>query len=438
MSKKDFAVELNPNVVNLKESATLAINLTARGMRAAGKTVAHFGFGQSPFPVHPKIQIALANNAHQKDYLPTRGLPALCDAIACYYKQFFDYDLNKDLVLVGPGSKEMIFQALYILEGPVLVPAPSWVSYGPQINLRGKQIEAIVTKRENSYKLQASELEETCSKLGVGQKILILNNPSNPTGAVYTDQEVKELSEVARKNKVIVISDEIYSLINFSGREYVGFPKYYPEGTILTSGLSKSHAAGGYRLGFLALPEGMESVCKGLSAMISETFSAVSAPIQYAALEAYCGDYDLMSYVKQCTKIHKACGEYLHTRFVEMGLNCPKPEGAFYLFPDFQNYKEKLASRGIKGCKTLATELLDKAGVALLPGSDFYYPEEAMGCRVATVDYDGDWVYQKSLEPLHNPHVNQHSLDQNFVEEHCPNLKWGADQIQAFLEALDE
>lgn len=438
MSKKDFAVELNPNVISLKESATLAINLTARGMRASGKTVAHFGFGQSPFPVHPKIQIALANNAHQKDYLPTRGLPALCDAIAAYYKQFFDYDLNKDLVLVGPGSKEMIFQALYILEGPVLVPAPSWVSYGPQINLRGKQIEAIVTQRENSYKLQASELEETCSRLGSGQKILILNNPSNPTGAVYTDQEVKELSDVARKNKVIVISDEIYSLINFSGREYVGFPKYYPEGTILTSGLSKSHAAGGYRLGFLALPEGMESVCKGLSAMISETFSAVSAPIQYAALEAYCGDYDLMSYVKQCTKIHKACGEYLHTRFVEMGLNCPKPEGAFYLFPDFQNYKEKLASIGINSCKTLATELLDKAGVALLPGSDFYYPEEALGCRVATVDYDGDWVYQKSLEPLHNPHVSQHPLDQNFVEKHCPNLKWGADQIQAFLEALDE
>ncbi|MCO4793157.1 MAG: aminotransferase class I/II-fold pyridoxal phosphate-dependent enzyme [Bacteriovoracaceae bacterium] len=437
MSKKEFAVELNSHVVNLKESATLAINLTARGLRAAGKQVAHFGFGQSPFPVHPKIQIALANNAHQKDYLPTRGLPELCGAISTYYKQFFDYDLNKDLILVGPGSKEMIFQVLYVLEGPVLVPAPSWVSYGPQINLRGKEIEEIITKRDNSYKLQAEELAETCKKYGEGQKILILNNPSNPTGALYTDKEIKDLSEVARKNKVIIISDEIYSLINFSGRDYVGFHKYYPEGTILTSGLSKSHAAGGYRMGFLSLPEGMESVCKCLSAMISETFSAVSAPIQHAALEAYCGDYDLMRYVKQCTKIHKACGEYLHKRFIEMGLNCPKPEGAFYLFPDFGNYKEKLNKRGIKTCSELTRVLLDEHGVALLPGSDFYYPDDHFGCRVATVDYDGSAVYQASLEPLLKPDTKDYVLGDKFVEENCPNLKWGADQIAAFLEKID-
>lgn len=152
MEKKQPIV--NPNITALKESATLAINLKARGAKAAGEDVCHFGFGQSPFHVHQSIQIALANNAFQKDYLPTRGLPALCEAIAEYHKQFFDYNFDKDLILIGPGSKELIFQVLYVLEGPVLVPAPSWVSYGPQLNIRGKEIDAIITKRENSYKCQ--------------------------------------------------------------------------------------------------------------------------------------------------------------------------------------------------------------------------------------------------------------------------------------------
>lgn len=435
--KKGFRPHINYNISSLKESSTLAINMKAKELRSQGHEVHHFGFGQSPFAVHSKIQIALAKAAHEKDYLPTRGLPKLCEMLAWYHREFFKYNLDPNMILIGPGSKELIFQALYVLEGEVFVPAPSWVSYGPQLNIRGKKIHAVLTKRENSYKLQADELAEACERDTEQQKILILNNPSNPTGAVYTEEEIVALSKVCRDHRIIVIADEIYALTNFSGRPYVSFHQHYPEGTIVTGGLSKSHAAGGYRMGFMALAPNMEEVIKSLSAMISETFSAVSSPIQYAALEAYSGDYDLMSYIKQCTRIHKVVGEYMHKRFIDMGLNCPKPEGAFYLFPDFSNFKDSLQAKGIHSCVDLAGRLLIENSVATLPGDDFYYPKENYGIRVATVDYNGENVYQESLKPVLHTDEPFALLDDSFVEENCPSIKRGCDEIENFIKELE-
>lgn len=420
--------KINPNVLSLKESATLAINLKARAAIKEGKQVCHFGFGQSPFSVHPLIQEELANNSHQKDYLPTRGLPELCQTISEFHKRVFNYDLYPEGILIGPGSKEMIFQALFALEGKVLVPAPSWVSYGPQVNIKGDRIIEIQTSKDNSYKLQGSELEAICKSEGNGQKILILNNPTNPTGAIYSEKEIKEISEVSKANNVIVISDEIYSLVNFEGEKYHSCHEYYPEGTIITSGLSKSHAAGGYRMGFISFPQNMCEVIKAISALVSETFSAVSAPIQYASVIAYSDNEELLEYIRQCTKIHKACGEYLAKRFQKMGLACPMPGGAFYLFPDFNDYKDKLEAKGIGTATKLANALFDQKLVAILPGSDFYLPESYLGCRVATVDYDGESVYQASLKVT--------ELGDSFVEQNCPNLKEGADRIESFLDAL--
>lgn len=415
---------VNPHIANLKESATLAINQAALQARRQGEMVCHFGFGQSPFEVHPIIQQALADNTHQKDYLPTQGLPALRQAIASYHADHFGYDLDPDCILVGPGSKELIFQTLFVLEGAVIVPAPSWVSYGPQVNIRGKDIVPVITRRENRYILQPQELQETCENIGSGQKVLILNNPSNPTGAIYSDAEVQALAEVCRRYQVIVISDEIYAQVNFSGSSYTGFASYYPEGTIITSGLSKTQGAGGYRMGFLACPPNMNEVIKALAAMISETFSAVASPIQHAALHAYSGDPVLAAYVEQCTAIHRAAGDYLWRRFEAMGLNCPRPQGAFYLFPDFNNHRELLAARGITNSLQLSRQLFDEMRVAVLPGSDFYYPQDFLGVRVASVDYPGGKVYEAAQSA---------TPDDAFIETHCPNLKTGCDRLQGFL-----
>jgi aspartate/methionine/tyrosine aminotransferase len=420
---------LNTHVTSLKESATLAINQRAKERRTAGKPTYHFGFGQSPFSVHPKIQQELKRNSHRKEYLPTQGLPELRAAIASFYKSQFDYDFSAENVLIGPGSKELIFEILFILEGPLLIPAPSWVSYGPQAQIRGKSVVPILTRREDSYKLTPKQLKEECLHQRVNrQKILIINNPNNPTGAVYSDEELAELAAVAREERVIIISDEIYALIRFNDNKFTGFSHHYPEGTFVTGGLSKGHSAGGYRLGFVAIPEAMKVVMKALKALVSETFSAVSAPTQYAAIAAFDGDDDIVEYTQQCARIHRICGEYLQDRWLAMGAECPKPEGAFYVFPDFNNFVGRFERRGIETASQLCNQLLAKCGVAMLPSSDFYMPDEYLGCRCATVDYDGERVYKAAKKGK--------KLDFEFVEKYCPNLKEGCDAVEKFLKKL--
>jgi aspartate/methionine/tyrosine aminotransferase len=419
---------VNPLVLGLKESATLAINLRALQMRHEGLEVFHFGFGQSPFPVPEPLQEALRRNADKKDYLPTRGLPELCEAVAAFYRGEFGYDFTSADVCVGPGSKELIFQTIYLLEGPLLVPAPSWVSYGPQAALRGKEIVPIATQRENGYRLQAEELDRACHRLGQCQKLLILNNPNNPTGAFYRRGEIEELAEICRAYQVIVLSDEIYAMLNYTDRPHSSMAHYYPEGTIVTGGLSKSFAAGGYRLGVMLVPQGLSMVMAALKSVISETFSAVSAPIQYAALEAYGNFEAVRPFVRTTCQIHRHACEYLHRRFEAMGLNCPRPEGAFYLFPDFQNQREALRKRGIFTGRRLCDVLLTEAHVAMLPGSDFYLAATELGVRVAGVDYDG----AAALAAW--PGFEQ--MTDALAARLFPRLVGGCDRLEAFLSGL--
>lgn len=419
---------LNPLVLSLRESATLAINRTALDLRRAGQPIFHFGFGQSPFPVPEPLQEALRRNVHQKDYLPTRGLPELCQAVAAFYRREFDYDFSAEEVCIGPGSKELIFQTIYLVEGPLLVPAPSWVSYGPQAALRGKSIVPIATRRENGYRLQAEELDRACHGLGQCQKVLILNNPNNPTGAFYRRQEMEDLAEICRAYQVLVISDEIYAMLNFTDRPHSSMAHFYPEGTIVSAGLSKSFAAGGYRLGVLLVPRSLQLVMEALQSVISETFSAVSAPIQYAALEAY-GNFDaIRPFVAKTSDIHHYVCDYVYRRLIAMGLNCPRPEGAFYLFPDFQNQREQLRCKGILTGQRLCEDLLQEAHVALLPGGDFYLAATALGARLAPVDYDGSAAL--AAWP------GKEAVTDGMARQLFPRIIEGCDRLADYLSAL--
>ena len=421
-------IEINEHVLKLKESATLAINLKAKELANEGKTVYHWGFGQSPFPISDGIQAELKKRSGHKEYLPTLGLLELRQTISEYYSRTYHYKADPENIFIGPGSKELIFQLLYLLKGQFIIPAPSWVSYGPQIDLKGEKASYLQTKKENNYKMLPEELDNHLSTLGKGQKSIILNSPSNPTGQVYSEAELANIAKVLKKHEVIVISDEIYGQVNFTTQYSPSLSQFYPEGTIITGGLSKAHSAGGYRLGYMIIPEELTEIISPLKSMISETFSAVAAPIQYAAIKAWDGDKEIEKQVQLSTAIHKACGEYFHHRLHQMKLHTAKPQGAFYLFVSFAEYREQFKSKNILTSQQLCDYLLENVQIALLPGDDFYYPEESLTTRLAFVDYDGESVLKAAQ--------NSSAIDHHFVETNCPHMKEGLDKLENFIQSL--
>ncbi len=417
-------LEINSHFLAMKPSATLRINQKAKAAKASGKNICHLGFGESPFPVPEKVQQALKNNSHQHSYLPSKGLLELREVIVEYQKKHFGYNFKAENIIVGPGSKQLLFQLLTILEGEVMLPSPSWVSYRPILQMKGRRVHELETKLTNDYKLEAPILE-----LGPKQKLLIMNSPSNPTGVIYTDSEVAALATVARQNNVIIISDEIYALINYSGKPYTGFSKYYPEGTIVTNGLSKSHHMGGYRVGYAAVPDNMKPLVDALESMTDASYSSVSAPIQYAAIAAFKLDTKTDKDFVLCNQIHQATSNYVFKRLIAMGLESPKPEGAYYLFPSFAPFKEKLNKKGITTSSALAERLFDDELVVVLPGTDFHCPETQLNVRITTVDYNGEQVLELAQK------LNG-AISEKFITENCPNLVLALDRLATFLNKL--
>ncbi|MCF6775134.1 aminotransferase class I/II-fold pyridoxal phosphate-dependent enzyme [Thiotrichales bacterium 19X7-9] len=424
-------IQINPRISQVKESATLAINQKVQTMRSQGQSICHLGFGQAPFNIPKLIQESLKAHAHQKNYLPGSGLPELCQAVANYYHSEFDYQYTKEHILIGPGSKELLFQLFFMLEGPVLIPQSSWVSYGPQMALLNKPYHIIDTYEEDNYCLKAEELEAACLKLAQKdsskQKILIINTPNNPTGAIYPKDMLIQLAEICSKYNIIVISDEIYANIDFNDSNHTSIAHYYPQKTIVTGGLSKLFSAGGYRLGVCLIPEAMQQLYQALKVMISETYSCVSSPIQYAALTAYSQYKKIKPYLDDCTKVHKIASLYLYQRFINMGLSLPKPQGAFYLFPNFKAYQASFDRLDIKTNAQLANMILEQTQVALLPGEDFYRNANEYTFRAASTDYNG----QKALEAYQQGDTND-----AIINHHMRNLVKGCNRLEEWLDNL--
>lgn len=426
----DHRYAINLNVRGIQPSATLRINETSNQLRAEGRDIIKLGLGQSPFPVPERVVSALRDHAHEKDYLPVKGLKTLREAISRYINRSERMRSTWEDVLIGPGSKELLFILQLAYYGDLLIPRPSWVSYAPQARIIGRSVHWLPTHGENNWQLTAEELDIVCRDDPSRPRILILNYPSNPTGCTYTEDQLLALAHVARKYKIILLSDEIYGEVHFEGK-HKSIARYYPEGTIISTGLSKWAGAGGWRLGTFIFPPELRPLQDAMAIIASETYTATSAPIQHAAIAAFDGGPDLDEYLKQSRRILKVIGEYLHRRLTKMGAVVQKPEGAFYLFPDFSGFRDALANRDIKTSQALCQSLLEKTGVAILPASDFGFAPDHMGARLAFVDFDG----AEALDLAGNQYADK-DLDDAFVQEACPRLVTAMDKIAAWLEEL--
>jgi len=366
-------VNLNPTVKGLSTSVTLSINEKCAQLQQQGRRIYSLGFGQSPFPVPESVVDELRANAFQKTYLAVKGLAELRDAVAQFHKRVNQLNADRENVLIGPGTKELLFLLQLTYFGDLVLPAPSWVSYAPQAAILGRKVSWIQTRKENGWRLTPQELDELCSADPSRPRLLILNYPSNPTGLTLNSAHLEGLATVAQKYRLLVLSDEIYGELDHTGK-HVSIANYYPEGTIVSSGLSKWCGAGGWRLGTFVFPSSLQWLLDAMSTVISETYSAVSSPIQYAAIRAFQGGPDIERYVAQSRRILRSLGDVVGKRLHAHGVDVQPAEGGFYLFPDFGDYRGELGARDITTSAQLCERLLNETGVALLPGSDFGRP----------------------------------------------------------------
>ena len=405
---------IKEKIINLDLSSTLKINEISKNLEKKGKEVIKFGFGQSPFQVPNKIVDELKKNAHKKNYLPIQGLNELREAIARSESKKKNKDLNSDQIIIGPGSKELMFLLHMCFDGEIILPIPSWVSYKPQSIIADNIYHWIDTSSENNWYPTASSIENLVKKDTKKKYLLILNSPNNPTGQI--NKNLKEISKIIQKYNIIVLSDEIYSDLTFN-EKYDSIFNYCPEKVIVSNGLSKWCGAGGWRLGYFLIPNQLKNLQDSIKVLASETFSSVSAPIQYAAIKAFTDDHN--DYIKKSKNILKNIGEFVYKNLSSNKIIMNKPSGGFYLMPEFLNKKFQSSAE-------MCSDLLNQKNVAVLPGSDFGFAKNRMIARISYTDFDGENFMSKI-------NVNT-DIDDKLISLLAPKVVEGVKRLKDWAE----
>ena len=392
----------------------------------------HFAFGQSPFSPPPSVVEALRAHAGEHGYLPTAGLPTLRETVARYYAHHFRITVAPEQVVVSPGSKEMIAMLLTALEGRVLVPIPSWVSYMPQAAILRKEVVPLRLHASEGFKLTPERLRHGIEKAAGSPSILILNHPHNPTGAVYDRGELETLAEVCRTHGVAVISDEIYARTAFDPEAFTSMGEVYPEGTIVTGGLSKDRGAGGYRVGVGIFPPREKQLLSDVLKIAGSTYSSVAAPIQHAAIHAYTLDEDVESTIRDCRAVNRAVGEVASALFSAAGFEMRAPQGAFYLFVDLGRDREAFTKIGLDTSAAVAEHVLHVEHTAMLPGNALLLDDGELAFRCSYVDYDGD----AALTEWRRCSPSTKSEREDFVRRMCPLIPEGIRYLERYLAQI--
>ncbi|KAH7157959.1 pyridoxal phosphate-dependent transferase [Dactylonectria estremocensis] len=363
----------------LRLSATLEINELVLERRVQGQEIVHLGFGEATFPIHRSVAAAHRDASDLTSYLPVAGLKKLREAIARFQTRRLGVEIEPEQVVIGPGSKPLLFALFDILDGDVLLPRPSWVSYEPQVMHAGKRLFWVETDEEDRHTITESSLKSAFDKAvadGGNPRTILVNSPSNPTGQAFTEATVETIANFCKDHDITLISDDIYSDITFA-EEHKTSPcsgSRFNEGQmVLTGGLSKTYSAGGWRVGFAIFPANSfgQTVQTAILAYASECWSAASAPAQQAAAIAFDTSPEMDLYRQQVTVLHQKCTFALYTALQSCGLAVAEPKGAFYVYPSFHPYTKQLESLGITTSLQLSRWLIEECGVAALPGSAF-------------------------------------------------------------------
>ena len=382
-------------------SATLAINALSKSMKAQGIDVVGFGAGEPDFATPDSIKQAAfqAINENKTKYTPASGIPELKQAACFRMKEDCGLDYDPANVVVASGAKHNVYLALQALMNPgdeVILPAPYWVSYGEMVRLATGTPVVIHTTEAEGFKLTASALEAAVTDK---TKCLILNSPCNPTGMMYSEEELRAIAEVCLKYDLYVIADEIYYTLVYDNRKFVSFASLGEEikaRTILVNGVSKAYAMTGWRIGFSMANDAITGV---MSRYVSHSTSAPSTISQWAAVEALTGPQDSRETMRRAFEERR---NYMVERMNAIpGVSCTKPQGAFYIMMNLQELVGKtLYGEVVTDSDVFTRLLLEKGLVAVVPGSAFDAPTYVR------------WSYATSME----------------------NIQKGMDRLEAFLK----
>jgi aspartate aminotransferase len=356
-------MEISERAAKLTPSLTLSIDAKAKAMKAEGLDVCGFGAGEPDFdtPEHIKAAAIEAINAGFTKYTPSAGIPELRQAIADKFQAENGLTYRASQVVVSNGAKHACYNAILATCQPgdeVVIPAPYWVSYPDMVRLAGAEPVIIPTMERNSWKMRAEDFENAMTPR---TKMLILNSPCNPTGSVYTREEMQGIIDVAAEEDIYILSDEIYEKLIYDDTKHVSLASLSKEAydlTITVNGFSKSYAMTGWRLGYLAAPE---AVVKAVDSIQSHSTSHPASFVQRAGVVALKGDQQPIADMREEFDMRR---NYMFDRVSKIpNVSAVKPEGAFYLLVN-------VSQLGLTS-QNFADRLLSKANVAVVPGAAF-------------------------------------------------------------------
>jgi aspartate aminotransferase len=386
-------ITLADRVSALTPSSTLAITAKAKEMKAKGIDVIGLGAGEPDFNTPEHILKAATESMHvgQTKYTPSGGLPALKEAII-RKEQDQGLDYTSSEIIVTSGAKHALYTLFQVLlnEGDeVIIPIPYWVSYPEQVKLAGGVPVFIEGKEEQHFKITPEQLKEAITER---TKAVIINSPSNPTGMLYSEEELRAIGEVCIEKGVLIVSDEIYEKLIYGGAKHVSIAQLSSElkdQTIIINGVSKSHSMTGWRIGYAA---GNQQIIKAMTDLASHSTSNPTTTAQFASIAAYEGTQVPVEEMRQ------AFEERLNIIYDQLvaipGFSCVKPQGAFYLFP---NVKKAAEWTGYANVDDFAKALLEEAKVAVIPGSGFGAPDNIRLSYATSLQ-----LLEKAIQRIHS------------------------------------
>lgn len=366
-------MKLSNRVLNMEESVTLAAAARAKALKAEGRDILSLTLGEPDFPTPKNIQqaaIAAIEDGRASFYTVASGLPELKAAIVKYFAKYYGYEIQPNQVTIATGAKFSLYTFFMSVIDPddeVIIPTPYWVSYADQILMaEGKPVFAQATE-ETNFKVTVSQLEAVRTDK---TKVLVLNTPSNPTGMIYTAEELLAIGNWAVAHDILILTDDIYGRLVYNGNKFTPISSLSEEirkQTVVINGVSKSYSMTGWRIGYAV---GEPEIISAMSKVAGQTTSNPTAVAQYAAIEALTGSQDTVE------NMRLAFEERLNTIYPLLaqvpGFEVVKPQGAFYLFP---NVKKAMEMKGYTDVTAFTTAILEEVGVALVTGAGFGAPE---------------------------------------------------------------